>query len=288
MVAVTLDAFMDYPCPRVGVTITGLGTGTSVVSVWRISEGKRNEVPGFRRVLMTDADYVVDFFAPLGVPVKYEVEVMAGPSGAARVTSAPTVLGDPDSPVGYIMDALVPQTAIPLVGRRDGQHLTLTAASLSELESAADVSMYDIVGSNEPMALFSQRMAERGVPFQLAARSAEQNAQLKNLLASTANLHFRPAPAWEDPGIDPQVFISTPRVRKTPVTRGWGDRLAWWDLNFDVVRAPAVRVMTATFTYGDVAIMFSTYQDKLDAVIAAAAAAGEAPTYLFDLKKPLG
>jgi hypothetical protein len=64
--------------------------------------------------------------------------------------------------------------------------------------------------------------------------------------------------------------------------------LTWWELQSDVVAAPAIRVLTATFTYGDVAILFSTWGDKKAAVVAAAAAAGEAPTYLFDVKHPLG
>jgi len=73
-----------------------------------------------------------------------------------------------------------------------------------------------------------------------------------------------------------------------PIDVSWGGDLTWWDLQSDVVAAPTIRVLTAEFTYGDVALLFPTYQAKQDAVTASAAAAGESPTYLFDLKRPLG
>lgn len=84
------------------------------------------------------------------------------------------------------------------------------------------------------------------------------------------------------------MFLASAMVRQTPVNVLHGGKLTWWDLPTDTVQAPAIKVLTATFTYGDVAILMSTYQQKQDSVRAAAAAAGEAPTYLFDMKKPLG
>lgn len=281
MVTVTADPLLDGPCPRAGLTITGLGVGDSIVTVWRIDGAEdRSPVPGYRRALMNDSTYFTDFYPPRGVPITYEVEVISGPGGASRTTSAPLTVDSPDSVTGWIMDPLIPQTAIPVTGRRDSTGFELMASSLKELEYAADVSIFEVMGSDKPMALVGKRMAARGVQTKIATRSAEQNARLQNLLSSTAYLHFRPAPAWGNLHLGGSLFLANPSARQLPITPHWGGMLTWWDLKSDVVAAPSIRVLTATFTYGDVALLFSTYQQKQDLM------AGK--TYLDDLKNPIG
>jgi hypothetical protein len=277
-VAITAAALVGGPCPSAGVTVTGLGTGSpSTVSVWRNSTDGREAVPGYRRVTMTDASYLTDFYVPLGTPVSYEVEVITGPAGALRVTAAPVTV---TSTTGWLMDALVPQTAIPVTGQRVADGFELMASSLKDLEYAADVSVFTIMGSDKPLALFGQRLAARGVDMKLATRSAEQNKKLADLLKSTAQLHFRPAPGWTNLQLGGAQFLANPSARQLPVTPHWGGKLTWWDLKSDVVAAPAIKVLTATFSYGDVNLIYSTYQQKLDAM--------SGKTYLDDLKNPLG
>lgn len=269
---------MDAPCDRAGITITGLGIGDSVVTVWQSADGERNPVPGYRRVTMNDASYLVDFFIPLGRPVTYEVEVISGPAGPSRTTSAPITV---NAVTGWLMDALIPQTAVPVLGeRRDDGDIYLRAPALSALEYQADVSIFKIMGSNKPMALFGQRMAEMGLDTSVGIRSAEENARLKKLLTSTAQLVFRPLPAWGELGLSGTLHLANAVARQTPVNVLQGGNLTWWDLKSDVVAAPAIKVLTATFTYGDVAILMSTYQQKQTLM------AGK--SYLDDLKNPLG
>jgi hypothetical protein len=286
MVAVLAEVLAPAPAPRSGVTITGLGIGDSVVTIWQIADGARNAIPGFRRVVMTDAAFVIDYYVPLGRPVSYEVEVLSGPSGPSRTTSDTITVA---SETGWLMDTLVPQNAVPVVGeRRDNGDIYLRGPALAELEYQADVSIIKIMGSKKPMALFGERMAETGLDTSLGTRSAIENAQLKRLLRSTANLHFRPIPGWGAIELDGSLFIANPVVKQTPVNVLMGGNLTWWDMKSDVVAAPTIKVLTATFTYGDVSILFDTYQQKMDALNAAAAAAGEPATYLFDLKHPIG
>jgi len=269
---------MDSPCDRAGITITGLGIGNSLVTVWQLADGARNPVPGYRRVIMNDATFLTDFYCPLGRDVRYEVEVLSGPLGASRTTSAPVFLA---STTGWIMDALIPQTAVPVVGqRRDDGDIYLRGSALAALEYNADVSIYKIMGSNKPMALFGERMAEMGLDTSLGTRSAEQNAKLKKLLKSTAQLVFRPLPAWGDLELEGTMHLANATARQVPVTVQMGGKITWWDLVSDVVAAPAIKVLTATFTYGDVAILMATYQQKQDLM------AGR--TYLDDLKNPIG
>lgn len=277
MVAIVAEALVDAPCPRVGLTLTGLGVGDSVVSLWRTADGERNPVRGARRANMVDAAYVVDYDAPLGRPVTYELEVISGPVGGAREYSDPVTV---ESDVAWLMDPLIPQGAIPVRATRDSEGSTyLRGNALSELEYTADVSLINVMGSTAPMALFGQVFKPRGVPLSMSTRSAEQNKQLKNLLTSTAQLLYRQPPSY---GIDvPAVmFISVSSKKEIPVDVGWGGSLTWWEMTADTVAAPVLKVLTATFTYGDVSLLFATYQQKQDA------AAGK--TYLDDLKSPLG
>lgn len=285
-VSVLVEPIIGAPCDRAGITITGLGVGASVVSVWRTAGGERNPVRGARRVGMNDASYVVDFDAPLGRPVTYEVEVVSGPGGPSRTVAAPVTIA---SVTGFLLDPLVPQTAVPVVGSRNSAgDIYLKSPALSQLEYRAEVSIFNVMGSDKPLALFGQRMAESGLDTSLATRSAEENARLKKLLRSTGQLLFKPLPEWGEFELSGTLFLANASAKQLPVDVSWGGNLTWWDLQSDVVAAPAVKVLSATFTYGDVALLFSTYQAKQDAVVAAAAAAGESPTYLFDLKRPLG
>lgn len=277
MVAVSVEALLSAPCPRAGVTVTGLGVGASVVNVWRTADGERNPVRGARRITLSDAGYVVDYDAPLGRPVSYEVEVLSGPGGVARVTADPVTV---DSVTGWIMDPLVPQSAVEVTGGRDGDGPYLRASALAELEYTADVSVFNIMGSDKPLALFGQRMAERGLDTSMGTRSAEANARLKNLLRSTGQLLFRPSPSWGAFELPGTMFLANSSATQLPVDVSWGGSLTWWSMKSDVVAAPTIKVLTAEFTYGDVKLLFASYADKQAAL--------SGGSYLDDLKNPLG
>lgn len=278
MVAVTAEALPPAPGSRAGVTITGLGIGESVVTLWRLADGLREPVPGYRREPMNDAAFVTDYYVPVNRPVTYEVEVLSGPDGSSRTTSAPVTVA---SLTGWLMDPLIPQSAIPIVGeRRSDGDIYLRSQALHSLEYKGDVSMFNIMGSNKPMALFGERMAEAGMDISVSLRSAEENARLKKLLRSTTSLHFRPLPEWGAMELEGSMFLASAMVRQTPVNVMMGGNLTWWDLPTDTVQGPAIKVLTATFTYGDVQILMDTYGQKQ------ALMAGK--TYLDDLKNPIG
>jgi hypothetical protein len=277
-VEVLAEYTLAGPCPRAGITITGLGIGESSVTVWRIADEERAPVQGLRRVVMNDAAYVTDWAVPLGRPVRYEVEVLSGPGGSVRATTNTITV---DSPTGFIQDALLPQSAVPVLGeRRNNGDVYLRAPALSALEYNADISIYKIMGSDKPMALFGQRMAEMGLDTSLGTRSAEENARLKKLLKSTAQLLFRPLPSWGDVGLSGSMYLANATATQVPVNVFMGGELTWWDLQSNVVAAPAIKVLTATFTYGDVQLLMSTYGQKQ--------ALMSGKTYLDDLKSPIG
>jgi hypothetical protein len=273
MVAVSVEAFTDAPSERVGITVTGLGGGDSVVSVWRTADGEREPVRDARRKTMSDSAYLLDYDPPLGRPISYEVEVIRGPYGASRTTSASVTI---DSETGVIMDPLVPETAVRIVKRMlpTGEP-TFTVAAMRQLDYAAEVQYFKILGTNKPMALFGERMAAAGVDFSIITDSAEQNTRLANLLTNAGQLLVRVPKSWEAelPG---SWFAAVGVISQLP----HGGALTTWELTGDTVAAPSIRVLTALFTYGDVEILFNTYAQKQELM------AGK--TYLDDLKNPVG
>lgn len=277
MVAVLAEQILGNPCDRASITISGLGVGASTATLWRVADGERNPVRGARRVVMTDASYVVDWDAPLGRPISYELEVLSGPAGASRTRSNTCTI---EAATGWLLDPLLPQTAVPVIGGDGDSGPYLRAKALSALEYAADISIFNIMGTDKPLALFGQRQAARGVDTSLGTESAEQNARLAKLFKSTAQLLFKPLPEWGNFELPGTLFLANAKATQVPVDVSWGGAVTWWDLTSDVVGAPAIRVLTATFTYGDVELLMSTYQQKQDLM--------GGKTYLDDLKNPIG
>jgi hypothetical protein len=285
-VSVLAEPLWDGSGARVGVTVTGLGLTPSTITLWRSYDDQRDAVAGERRVVATDGAYIIDNHAPVGRPVKYEVEVLTGPDGAQRAYSAPVVVDTGGQ--GILSDPLVPQSWVPLVGTKDGpDSVYLLSPALQELERKANSSIFTIMGNDKPMALFGQRLAESGLDTSVGTRSAEQNARLESMLKNTSYLLFRPSPTWglNLPGV---MFILNPSYTQVDKNKMMGGDLTWWNLKSDVVGAPTIRVLTATFTWGDVAIMFDTWGQQQAAIQESAAAAGESPTWLYNLKHPIG
>jgi len=276
MVAVVVEALIDAPCPRVGITITGLGVGNSSVSVWRSADGLREPVRGARRVALVDSTYLIDYDAPLGRPITYEVEVISGPSGANRVTSSSVTVS---SDSAWIMNPLVPQSAVPITRTltRTGEP-TFAVEAMNKLDYVMDSQVFKIMGSDKPMALFGQRAAAAGVDLSMITDAAEQNTRMRDLFASSGVLLVRLPASWAEfiPGA---WFALVATASEQPKGAQDEDPVTLWSLSADTVAAPALKVLTATFTYGDVALLFATYQQKQDAATG---------TYLDDLKHPLG
>jgi len=226
-------------------------------------------------MVAVDSDYLIDYDAPLGRPITYEVEVISGPSGADRVTSSSVTV---NSDSAWIMDPLVPQSAVPITRRlTSAGEPTFAVEAMNKLDYAMDSQLFKILGSDKPMALFGQRAAATGVDLSMITGAAEQNTRLRSLFASSGVLLVRLPAAWADfiPGA---WFALVATVSEQPKGAP-NDPVTAWSLSADTVAAPTLKVLTATFTYGDVAILFATYQQKQDAATG---------TYLDDLKHPLG
>lgn len=274
---ITTLAKTDAPCPRVEVTITDLTPTENVVTVWRTSDGKRQAVRGARKRTTIGSDFFIDYEAPLMRSLGYDLEILSGVNALAAVTtSTVSVFSD----TGWIQDPLIPSSAIPIVGdiSEDGSP-ALRGKALQEFEYAADVNLVGILGSPEPVALIGQRMAAGNVDFSVVTEVAQKTTDLRNLIQDSGLLLVRPVPPWGAalPGL---CYIASKAPVELPQTVYWGGEVTNWEIKTNLVAAPTMNVLVPIWTYGDVAALWTTYQQAQTALTG--------KTYLEVLKSPSG
>ena len=273
----TLQPLTDAPCPRIGVTIDGLGAGTTTYNLWRTSDGVRKRVRGSRNRTTVESDYIIDYEAPLGRPVTYEVEVVSGTNVLATTYPGTATL---TSGTWWIQDPLVPSSAIPLAVNHQNTGIpNLTAAAVKSLEYAADVTIIPILGSPEPVALMGGGRIAGNVDFSMFTRAAEATTTLRNLIKQTPLLLVRTNGVRND-GIPGLAYFASAHPIEQPVTVAFGGTLTEWKLQGDLVAAPSLNILVPIWTYGDVQALWSTYQQAQTALAA--------KKYLDVLKSPTG
>lgn len=274
---IALTAKTDAPCPRVEVTISDVTPTDNVINVWRTADGKRQAVRGARKWTVNGSNFVVDYEAPLGRSVAYDVEVTSGLNYGAGITQQSTTV---TSATWWIQDPLVPSSAIAVdVSKQDSSKPYLTAAAVKSLEYAAGVNIIPVLGSTQPVALMGQRLAASGVDFSMFTNTATVTTQLRNLLQQTPLLLVR-SNGVRNNGVPGLAYYAAAKPVEHPVTVGFGGTLTNWALSGDLVAAPTMNVLVPVWTYGNVAALWATYQQAQTALAA--------KTYLDVLKSPSG
>lgn len=275
MPTITVQPINDAPCPRVGVTVTGLSVGDHVVSVWRTSDGDRVPVRGARAIPAVDSFYVEDFEAPLQRDLTYDLVVLSGADSGVQGVTADTLL---PSDCGYIQDPLNPSTAAPVHGDQspDGEAY-FRAGTFSSLSYRAGASLFPVMGSTLPVSIGGTRRAPADIPISMSTRSAQETTRLRNLIREAVHLVIRPLPDWGDYFPGSATYLAD-TVDEQPVDVAWGGSLTRWETTGDVVRSSSARIVTPSWTYQDVAEIFATYDQKQSAATGL--------TYLEDQKNP--
>lgn len=261
----TLLAKTDAPTDRVEVTITDLAPTTQSVTVWRTADGRRRVVRGYRNVEIVGSDFVNDYEPPLNQLITYELEVLlgenvGGPTAQATVTVTPTTVH------GWIQDPLDPESAIKVfaVAGPAGEP-TLLPSAVANLEYLADISMMQVMGSDEPVALLGQRMQAGNVPFHFFTDAAQQATDLRNLLKQASILLIRPGADW-GPSLPGACYVAPPNPAEAPVGIIWGNAYTEWKFAASLVRAPSMNVVIPFWTYQDWQDLWSTYQQAQTAL----------------------
>jgi hypothetical protein len=249
-----LLAKTDAPTDRVQVTITDLPPGNNVVNLWRSSsETARQAVRGVRRRTFVTSDFVEDFEPPLNTLLTYELEIVGGLGVGATSSTATITL---TTTRGWIQDPLDPTTAVPIYADVSTLGPNLTDSAIRSVEYPVDKTVLPISGSKLPMVLLGQRRAASDVSFEMESDSATYNGQLRDLTTNSPLLLIRPLPVWSDamPGL---CYVAADSIKET--REGWGN-LKTWSITSPLYAPPTMDVLVPTWTYGDVAALWSTYQ----------------------------
>ncbi|WP_104087037.1 hypothetical protein [Arthrobacter sp. GMC3] len=265
------------PAPSVGVTVTGLGATPTVFNVWRTAAGRRTLIRGGGNRETVDSDYVIDDEVPFNIVASYDVEIISGPTITQPTTAASITV---PSTRGWLQDPLVPGSAIAIdaTHRTDGAPV-LRATALSELMYAADVSLMQVIGSTDPVALIGQRASASGVDFDMVTKAAEQSNNLRDLIMSGGPLLIRPVAPWGN-SLPPLCYIAAAGVSELPKRAQLGDDTVDWLIKAPLIKGPSMDVLVPRWTWGDVEALYATWQQIETAL------AGK--TWLDVIKSPSG
>jgi hypothetical protein len=264
----------ESPCPRVGLTLTGLSpTSESTVTVWKTVPGEaRVAVRGLRNVRVVDSHYVDDFEVPLGRPVTYTLEV-SGPVVPATLVVTVTVPSDKV----WIQDPLDPTSAVGVAIHRQGADVYMTSTALRSISRPTSGSRVEVMGADYPTLLGGGRRGAQGVPLDIGTRSVTAAGRVRDLLNAASPLLVRTTPEISQ---IPALSYVDADVEELPLTMFIDDgaqyRLTRWAITGDLVQPPSMHLLVPTWTYDEVSALYETYD--------AAAALGR--TYLEMLRDP--
>lgn len=245
---------LDMSVPAVGVAVDGLSnSGPSRVTVWRMTAGgQRRKVRGWDARQVYGSDYLIDYEAPLGRPITYQLEVNSGSTIPGRLTDTATLT----VAAGVIQDPLQPLTGVEVSTDDVTFGPMVTNAAFRKITYDVESTKVTILGGREPVALTGQRMAASGIDFSMATESQEQTDRLRNLLGYASVVLVRPLPEW---GPLPDLIYTVPSVVEEPIYGEDGAVMTTWRLSGDSVRAPSINILVALWTYDAVKARRTTY-----------------------------
>ncbi|ASR84152.1 minor tail protein [Arthrobacter phage Wheelbite] len=252
-----VDVDTTTTAPSAQVTALDLGVTAVKTQVVRETGGQGWSVPGWRGKNSLNAETMIDWFPPLGRPVTYTLFVN-GVSTSSRTVTIP-------STVGYIVDPLQPETAMP-VDIVDNGGLYLSHEALVQRTHKSRSNQEFPLGGRYPIASTGPRQALSGLSFILNAPSTAVADQLESLVEDAPILLFRPLPSW---GNLPGVCYTDGEVTPTFFHRGSGGRFSQWAVEGDLVQPVSRSVISGTITNDMVAMNLA---GRTNASIASASA----------------
>src|SRR5687767_10945118 len=111
----------------------------------------------------------------------------------------------------------------------------------------ADISLIQILGDDEPVALMSERMAQRGIPFSFATNAAQAATDIRNLIRQSPILLIRPLPSWAA-ALPGACYTAPPTPVELPVTEAWGGQLIKWKFETGLVKPPSMDLVIPVWT----------------------------------------
>ena len=267
----TLEALTDAPCPRVRITITGLGTTPVVLKVTRTVANEAATVPGARARDSVDSDVLIDYAAPLNIQVTYTLYVDGVIADVKTITL--------ESATAWIQDPLQPDRALPVsVTVEDPEMLYMRGGALGAVEYPNRVAQMSIMGDRFPVAFGGQRQAAAGVDSSLSSKSPA-TAEAFRLMVSEAPILLLRTVSEMVP-LPPLAYLLA-NVAEQPMNVHIGGNLTVWSVTGDLVRAVQQSAISGFITYAEAQELLSPYTyDEVQTVCAGT-------TYLDWQKNPL-
>lgn len=268
----------DAPCDRVEITVQDLQPSVHNITIWRTVDGRRAPVRGVRKVDVVGSDFFVDYEAPLGRLITYEMEILSG-FGYGGDTEASTITLTATS--GWMQDPLDPGSAIPLLADDPGQtgEAMLMDASIKKLEYTSASALFEIVGTDEPVALLSNRRVPSGIPFVIQTNAESAAADIRALIKQTPLVLVRPLAEWAA-GLPGACYTAAATIVEAPINEAAGGDLIEWRFETPLVAPPTMKIVIPAYSYEDWQAEWTTYQQAQTALTG--------DTYLAVKKSPTG
>lgn len=243
----------ETPVPHVQVTVDGAATSGTTVRVWREWGGQRAVVRGADSLVVLGSDVIEDWEAPLGVPVTYRVEVLAGPDLTGTVAATVTL----ESASGWLSDPLDPTMGVPVSCGHDSDGKTvLTAQALSQWAWPDLGGVMHVMGDRIPVGYGPGAGGPTDVPLNVFTDTAEDTTRLANLLdSSAAQFCLRALPHWWP--LPPLGYWRISRALM-PVNAFVGGTIWEWELTGTQVRPQTLKVAVPLWTYDEVQTVWET------------------------------
>ena len=267
----TLEALTDAPCPRVRVTITGLGTTPVVLRVTRTVANEAATVPGARARDSVDSDVLIDYAAPLNVQTTYTLYVDGVIADVKTITL--------ESATAWIQDPLQPDRAMPVSVDVDVDGaLYMRGEALNQIDYPNRSSQMSIMGDRFPVSFGGQRQAAAGVDTSLSSKSMATADAFRLMVSEAPILLLRTVAAMVP--LPPLSYLLA-NVTEQPMNVHIGGNLTVWSVTGDLVRAVQQSAISGFITYAEAQELLAPYTyDEVQTVCAGT-------TYLDWQKNPL-
>lgn len=266
-----LEALVDFPCPRIRLTLTGLGVSTVSVKITRTSGGVSLVVPGAREWELVDSGVLVDYACPLNLQATYTLWV-DGVIADVKTITLPSL-------TAWVQDPRQPDRAMPVYTGLDAPGaLTMRSEALKQIDHPVRASTMDVMGDPLPVVFGGQRMAPQGVNASVSTYDAAAVESFRLLISEAPILLLR---TTNDMVPLPALVYLLADVTELPQNVHIGGSFTAWSVNGGFVRPVMQRVLSGFLTYDDVQAVLGVYTyDEVQAL-----AAGT--TYLDWDKNPL-
>lgn len=246
MAVLAVTGFGDMaPSPRVQVVVTGTPTDSTII-VFRLFGKFQTTVRGALRAPSSGGFTIVDYEAPVGVPVTYRAELFNAAGVSLGITNEAVVTLVGTGSDAIISDPLSPAAAVTVDGHAEfGSELTRSRPFEQHNVSGRIVTLTGLLGKLQ------------GVPLTCNTRSIADADALDAVLSTTVVL-VRTAPPSRLPAL---FYAVVGTVRQVPQDVQWGGEWIRWDIQGDETDPSPLDVQVPIITYQMFNDAFPTYGD---------------------------